>query len=234
MPMFRLKQFNINDDNCTMRVGTDAILLGCWVEPAGAATILDIGTGSGLIALMLAQKSDAAIDAIDIDETSIRQAQENIRRSPWPDRVKAYHVSLQAFVTSYQACYDLVVSNPPFYTNFYKGADKKKNVARHTDLLSYETLAYAASQLLRPGGRCCLILPYNESTRFRELALQKGFHLNRCLLIRPKVNKEVNRIIMEFSQMRKELRSEKLVIRYPDNSYTREYMNFTSPYYLDF
>jgi tRNA1Val (adenine37-N6)-methyltransferase len=234
MPLFRLKQFNINDANCTMRVGTDAVLLGCWVETTGAGTILDIGTGSGLIALMLAQKSDAAIDAIDIDETSIRQAQENIRQSPWPERIKAYHVSLQVFTTSHEDCYDLVVSNPPFYTNFYKAADKKKNVARHTDLLTYETLARAASQLLRPGGRCCLILPYNESMRFRELALQKGLHLNRYLLIRPKVNKEVNRIIMEFSATRKESRSEELIIRHTDDSYTREYMTFTSPYYLDF
>jgi tRNA1Val (adenine37-N6)-methyltransferase len=236
MPLFRLKQFSISDDQCTMPIGSDVILLGCAVDAETAGRVLDIGTGSGVLVIMIAQKSGAQIDGIDIHEPSIQQALENVRNCPWHDRIRVYHSSLQEFKLAHPGEYDLIVSNPPFYTNSLKGLDKKKNLARHADTLTYEELIVASDYMLKSGGRFSLILPYHISKRFKELALLNGLYCNKNLLIRPKADKDVNRIIMEFGTTRKHLAtiSTELVIRHEDDTYTREYMEFTREYYLNF
>jgi tRNA1Val (adenine37-N6)-methyltransferase len=236
MPLFRLKQFSINDDNCTMPIGSDAILLGCAVDAEATGCVLDIGTGSGIIAIMIAQKFGAMIDGIDIDLQSIQMARENVRNCPWTDRISVYHSSLQEFKIVHPGAYGLVISNPPFNTNSLKSPDKKKNLARHADTLTYEELIVASGYMLRPDGRLSLILPYHLSNRFKELALLNGLYCNKNLLIRPKSNKAVNRIIMEFGKTRKYpvTSSTELVIRNENDIYTREYMEFTGDYYLNF
>jgi tRNA1Val (adenine37-N6)-methyltransferase len=134
---FRFKQFMVEDDLCTMRIGTDAILLGAWAEPGQAKSILEIGTGCGVISLMLAQKSDARIVAIDIDEDSVKQARYNFTRSSWSDNLQAQMVSLQDHASASERQYDLIITNPPFFTGSLKSPDEKKNRAKHSSDLSH-------------------------------------------------------------------------------------------------
>ena len=149
-----------------MKVGTDAVLLGSWVDPKSAEHILDIGTGTGLIALMLAQKSPAEIDAVDIDENACRQAEENFNSSPWAGRVHIFHQSFQEFSTTTKLQYDLVVSNPPYFHHASKPPEEARLNARHNDQLSFIELAEGVKKILNSSGRFCLILPSKEGFEF--------------------------------------------------------------------
>src|SRR5436190_6902240 len=137
---FRFKQFTIHQDKCAMKVGTDSVLLGSWVDTAQATDILDIGTGSGIIALMLAQKSFAQIDAIDVDGNACEQAEENFKSSPWMDRLHVIHQSFQDYATGTEKKYDLIVSNPPYFQDAFKPAEESKLKAKHGDLLCFAEL----------------------------------------------------------------------------------------------
>ena len=163
---FQFKQFYVRHDKCAMKVGTDGVLLGCEAPlPDYPSHVLDVGTGSGLVALMMAQqKSQAQIDAIDIDPFAVEQAKENFAASPWSDRLHAYHSSLQEWQKVNDKCsngnyYDLIVSNPPYFRNSLKNPDKARQLARHTDTLSYEDLLIHSTRLLKPEGVLTLILP---------------------------------------------------------------------------
>ena len=181
---FRFRQFTIHQDKCAMKVGTDAVLLGSWVDPKNAHQILDIGTGTGLIALMLAQKSSAEIDAIDIDESACQQAKENFRISPWFSRVKIYHHSLQGFSETSEKKYDLIVSNPPYFHHASKPPEEARLNARHNDQLSFSELIAGVKKLLTDNGRFCLILPCKEGTEFIDLAQMSGLFCHEMMRIK--------------------------------------------------
>ncbi|MFM2293328.1 MAG: hypothetical protein RIS29_3141, partial [Bacteroidota bacterium] len=150
-PFFRFKQFTVFHDRCAMKVGIDGVLLGCWTNVADTSMVLDIGTGTGLIALMIAQRTDAHIDAIDIDEGAFEQAMINVQASPWSSRLNVVLSSLQDFVSDKK--YDLIVSNPPYFINSLKNPDEQRTTARHTDSLTHEELIDQCIPKLTEGGR---------------------------------------------------------------------------------
>lgn len=182
---FRFKQFYIEDNKCAMKVGTDGVLLGAWC-PKGTR-ILDVGTGSGLIARMLMQRCpEAHIDAIDIDPDAAEQAREN--------GVNAYCSSLQ----DWQGSYDLIVSNPPYFQNSLKNPDKGREMARHTDTLSYAELIQHSARLLQEGGRLALILPAEAENEMREIAARYSLYCTRATRVYSKETKPVRRVLLSF------------------------------------
>ena len=182
---FRFKQFYIEDNKCAMKVGTDGVLLGAWC-PKGTR-ILDVGTGSGLIARMLMQRyPEAEVEGIDIDEAAVEQAREN--------GVKAYCSSLQ----NWQGSYDLIVSNPPYFQNSLKNPDKGREMARHTDTLSYAELIQHSARLLQEGGRLALILPAEAENEMREIAARYSLYCTRATRVYSKETKPVRRVLLSF------------------------------------
>ncbi len=229
---FQFKQFKVEDDQSAMKVGTDGVLLGAWIETKNARQILDIGTGSGLIALMMAQKSKAQINAIDIDKQSAKQAQSNFQKSPWKAQLNAEHISLQEFCKNATQKYDLIVSNPPFFVNSLKSPSNNKNRSKHTDELTYEELVHGITNFLTSKGRACLILPYAESKLFVNIALVENIYLNKRLKIRPKATKEINRVLMEFSFHKTKLKENEIYLREENNKFSEDYDSLCKNYYL--
>lgn len=218
-----------------MRTGTDAILLGAWSDPVKSKSILEIGTGCGVISLMLAQKSQAQITSIDIDPESIVQAECNFRNSPWKERLKAVNVSLQEFISSSDKKFDLIITNPPFFIDSLKSPHEKKNRAKHSSDLSQQELIEGVKHFLEPQGSFLLILPAAENERFSGLAAESGLFLQQELKVKPKAGKAVNRILSRFGfQQGVQPVVEELVIRDSDNSFTRDYIGFTKEYHIGF
>lgn len=233
---FEFKQFRIKQDRCAMKVSTDAVLLGAWVNPNGSAEILDIGTGTGIIALMLAQKSKAKVLAIDIDLDSTEQAGINVAESPFSSQIQVRHISLQELAKEDELKFDLIVSNPPFFSDSLQSSDEGRKVARHGVQLSFEDLLNGVKKLLRPRGKFCLILPKQEALQFRELAKGKGLYLSKLLRVRTRADKETEkRQLMQFEFKESEFSESTLVIE-ADNqrNYTEEYKALTRDYYLQF
>jgi len=232
---FRFKQFSIDDSLCAMKVGVDAVLLGASINVNNAKTILDIGTGTGIIALMLAQKSKALIDAVEIDNDAYEQAKINIDNAPWQSRMKVHHCSIQDYCLSSNSKYDLIVSNPPFFINSFKAPDANRQIARHTDLLSQEDLISSVIHFLAKDGRFCLILPYNEAILFKNKAANHLLYCNKTTYVQPKENKSSHRLLMEYSFNNKNLMENKLVIEEAQrHHYTDAYKELTKDYYLAF
>jgi tRNA1Val (adenine37-N6)-methyltransferase len=230
---FRFKQFIVEDDHSTMRIGTDAILLGAWAEPGPAKSILEIGTGCGVISLMLAQKSDARIDAIDIDEESVKQAESNFLQSPWSEKLHAHSISLQDFISTSKQKYDLIFTNPPFFIDSLPSKDARKNRARHTTNLSQKDLINGVVHLLKDDGSFLVILPAEEGRKFTALVETAGLSIQKQMKVRPKAGKPVNRIMSGFGfQPCVAPYFKELVIRNEDNTFTKEYISFTLPYYF--
>lgn len=182
-----------------MKVGIDGVLLGAWANVENCDSILDIGTGTGLIALMLAQRSHATIDAIDIDGNAILQAKENIENSPWEQRISTQKIALQELTTNCPNRYDLIVSNPPYFVNSTKTPLENRTAARHTDSLSHEELVQHAKLLLKPTGRLCIILPLIEGFQCIEYASKTGLYCNKQVTVYPKPSALAKRLLLEFS-----------------------------------
>ncbi len=234
MRVFRFKQFSISDENSLMKVGTDSVLLGAWINES-PAKILDIGTGSGLLSVMLAHKTNAIIDAIEIDNPSSKQASENTALCKMTDRITVHNLSFNSFLQSSPASYDLIVTNPPYFTDSLKSDDKQKNLWRHNDTLTHESLLHGVSKLLSADGNFYLILPYNEYNAFINKALTESLYLNEQINIVPKEGKPENRVLLKMSKHKSSKRSEStLTIRLSDNSFAQEYKTFTKDYYLEF
>jgi tRNA1Val (adenine37-N6)-methyltransferase len=230
---FRFKQFTINQDRCAMKVGTDGVLLGAWVKVNGAKRILDIGTGTGLIALMLAQKSDAIIDAIDIDKDAFEQAKKNVANSKWHNRIHVLHSSLQEFSASLKDKYDLIVSNPPFFSDAYKAGTEARNIARHTDeTLSFDDLISGVKKLLMPVGKFCVILPFKEGNDFIEKSRANDLHIQKLTRVKTKSDKQQKRLMIEFRFQKTNPVEDDIVIQEEDLSFTREYIELTKDYFL--
>jgi tRNA1Val (adenine37-N6)-methyltransferase len=231
--IFQFKKFAIQQERCAMKVGTDGVLLGAWVRVPNEGKILDIGTGTGLIALMMAQRTDAFIDAIDIDFSAFEQASENVQSSPWNDHVRVLHSSLNDFKPGYR--YDLIVSNPPYFIDSYAASDEARNLARSASAsLSYEDLLFGVGRLLTNTGKFSAILPYKEGQYFRELAEQSGLICIKLSKVKTGRDKPFKRVLMEFSRREEEFQEEELVIHFDNREFTEEYKKLTSDYYMAF
>ncbi|HMQ89268.1 MAG TPA: methyltransferase [Flavilitoribacter sp.] len=235
MSNFRFKEFEIGQDRCAMKVGTDGVLLGAWVDAAGAERILDIGTGTGLIALMLAQKSAAArITGIDIDPSATVQALENVRASPWSDRIAVIQVSAQEFGRAQGREFDLIVSNPPYFDKALLSADQGRNRVRHTIDLSYGDLVKAVDGLLADEGRFYVILPARAAEGFCRIGRYFGVHCTGMLKISTKSGKPVSRVILEFRRQESIAWEEELTIQGDhDSRWSEAYRKLTAPFYLN-
>jgi len=229
--VFHFRQFTVQQDKCAMKVGTDAVLLGSWVKTNQSRYILDIGTGTGLIALMLAQKSAAYIDAVDIDETAVEQARMNFSASPWNDRLTVTHMSFQSFSESTTKKYDLVVTNPPYFHHASKPAEEARLNARHDVQLSFEALICGVKKVLSDDGRLCIILPFKEALEFMDMAQSKGLFCHEMMRVRTKADKTEKRMMMEFSTQFGLLNESEMVIQDDCNSYTEEYIEMTKDFF---
>ena len=233
--MFQFKQFSVEQDRCAMKIGTDGVLLGAWTPiPDNIFSVLDVGAGTGIIALMLAQRSTAEqIDALEIDEEAYEQAVENFENSPWSDRLFCFHAGLDEFVEEPEDEYDLIISNPPFYTEDYKTENEQRDLARFADAMPFEDLVEAADLLLSENGIFSAIIPYKEEEKF--IALAKDFDLFPMKITRVKgtPTTEIKRSLLAFSRhISENFPVDELVIETSRHIYTEEYIALTKDFYL--
>lgn len=229
---FHFKHFSLYHHRSTMKVGTDAILLGSWVEVKSEDMALDIGTGCGLLPLMLSQKGVSLVDAVDIDTASIEEASINFKASQWREQLKAYCVDINRFEPNCR--YDLIVSNPPYFNRFSKCESERKSRARHNDMtLSYGLLCASVRRLLKPYGRFALVLPVSASTAFLKEAGNNGLFLQKRMTIIPIEGREPNRLNMEFGLFKSDaIQEEVFVIRNADKQFTQQYRELLKDFYL--
>lgn len=241
---FRFKQFAVWHNQCAMKVGTDGVLLGAWAAPAGesgkeesvtsaALKILDVGTGSGVIALMLAQRfPNSCIEGIDIDEASVLQAEWNVMKSIFSERIaikKKDYRDIEQFCNRY----DLIVSNPPFYKEDTLGGNVARDTARHTSFLSFETLISNTAKLLLPSGMFCVIIPHQSAADFISACVQEKLYLVRRMDIKPTSQKAPNRTLLAFSpSVQKDVKTQLLTLYDAENHRTEEYADMTKDFYL--
>jgi len=230
---FQFKQFTVYHDLCAMKVGTDGVLLGAWAPAETATKILDIGTGSGLIALMLAQRSQAAITAIDIDEGAIRQTNINFRQSPWNSRMRVIAASLQEFSLQSPGTFDLIVSNPPYFVNALKSGQSSRDHARHTDTLPLKTLIHCTAQLLSTSGKASFVFPADGADQLEDIAWEEHLFLNNRTDVSNNEGGKPKRILMTFSFSRESVVRERLTLRDINNEYTNALKALCGDYYLD-
>ena len=231
---FFFKKFALFHHRSTMKIGTDAILLARWVDVSDNDEVLDIGTGCGLIPLMLAQKGIKSVDAVEIDSDSYEEAAQNFSNSAWKSQISAIHADVKDYAVQSLKKYDLIVSNPPFFFGDNIPEKAKKGLARHTNTLSYNDLLISVKKLLKPEGRFALVLPARESRTFLKDAENHGFYLQKEMKIVPIEGKEPNRINMQLVVNHVDnVESETFVLRTTDHSFTKYYKDFLKDYYLD-
>jgi tRNA1Val (adenine37-N6)-methyltransferase len=232
MSRFHFKHFSLCHDRSTMKVGTDAVLLGAWVDVKPTDWVLDIGTGCGVLPLMLAQKGIGKVHAVDLDEASALEAAENFQASQWSRQLFAFHADIRRFTM--QCAYDLIISNPPFFINSFKCDANRRNQARHTDTsLTFNDLISSVRRLLKPEGRFALVLPERESQEFLRLAEKANLFLFRKENIIPIEGKTPNRVNLELRYGKPEtVQVSDLIIRREDGSFTDNYLERVKDYYL--
>ena len=229
---FHFKHFSLFHHRSTMKVGTDAILLGRWTDVKPTDVVLDIGTGCGLLPLMLSQKGVAHVDAVDIDKASVEEAAINFEASQWREHLNAYHSDIVDYQSEEK--YDLIVSNPPFFNRFSKCDSERKSRARHNDAgLTYATICREVCRLMKPEGRFALVLPVDVVTEFLDTAARYSLYLHKRMTIVPIAGKEPNRVNLELGSGKPEIVSEEtFVIRDADKRFTSQYNKFLKDYYL--
>jgi len=231
---FNFKQFTIYQDKSSFKVGTDGVLLGASADVAGAKNILDIGSGTGLIAIMIAQRCDAEIEAIEPDHDSYLQAFDNINLCKWSSRIKIIETSLQNYYPDNKK-FDLIVSNPPYFIDSMQSPDPRKSAARHNNTLNFEDLLEGVSRLLNEGGWFQLIMPYVEGNIFIAEAQKFDLYCNSILKIRPLPTAEIRRLILTFGRQRLKTVEKFLTIeRGKRHEFTEDYINLTKDFYLKF
>ena len=218
-----------------MKLGTDAVVLGAYVNPQKAKNILDIGTGTGILSLMMAQKSDAIIQAIEIDEMAAIEAEFNFKQSKWAEQLSLFKGSIQGYASSYGAeKFDLIITNPPYFVagNQFEIEEEKRRTARHTHTLSFDELATIMAELLHEDGTIAMVLPVQEAELFIQIAEVHQLFPKEILQVYPKKSKPFNRLVMLFSKQKQNITQQELVIYHEDNSYTNEYYELTKDFYL--
>ncbi len=234
-PYFHFKQFTIYHDKCAMKVGTDGVILGAWTNVDNTLEILDVGTGTGLIAIMLAQRSKANIDAVEVDENAFSQSGENIQGCPWPERIHLIKSSFQEYSCVCGKAYDLIVSNPPYFKNQYRPSEKSRATARHDDSLSLMDLVFHADIILKPDGIISVIIPAESIDGYNEFLNQKSLFIQRILYVMPSPGKPVKRILVEAGRKKATITKGFLAIESGRrHHFTKEYIDLTREFYLAF
>ncbi|PKB17045.1 tRNA1(Val) (adenine(37)-N6)-methyltransferase [Flavobacterium sp. 5] len=235
MSKFQFKQFSIEQDRCAMKIGTDGVLLGAWT-PINNQTfsILDIGTGTGIIALMLAQRSSAEqIDALEIEENAFEQATDNFENSPWNDRLFCFHAGLDEFVEDPEDEYDLIISNPPFYSEDYKSNDDQRDLARFQDSMPFGQLIEAADLLLSENGIFSVIIPFKEEENFIAIAKEYELYPIKITRVKGTPTTEIKRSLLAFNRKENHhFHIDELTIETERHIYTPEYIELTKDFYL--
>lgn len=232
-PFFKFKRFTVYHDRCAMKVGTDGVLLGAWADVQNARCILDVGTGTGLIALMLAQRSEASIHAVDVDTDAVEQARENVKNSPWADRIDVCLQDIKSFPAVCSKRFDLIVSNPPYFTEAVKCPESRRNAARHTDGLSFSDLLNSVSALLADEGAFSVILPAEAATEFIAQAIRVGLYLTRQVWIHTKPQAVPKRVLMTFKKCSNSVvQAEHLTVEIERHVYSPEFSALVKDYYL--
>lgn len=234
---FKFKQFTVWHDKCGMKVGTDGVLLGAWADVDGVKNVLDVGAGTGLIALMIAQRNAGCkIDAVEIEYDAFGQTKENFLQSPWSERLNCINLPVQDFCKDCTKQYDLIVSNPPFFTTIIKAPDEKRAMARHADTLPFADLLKVASQLLNDRGKLAVVLPVEMRSGFLTETIKNNFWVHRQTMVRPFPDKSPVRVLIEASKNKIEnIKLDELTIREsPGGNYTSEFRLLTKDFYLAF
>jgi tRNA1Val (adenine37-N6)-methyltransferase len=232
--VFQFKQFSIQQDRCAMKVGTDSVLLGAWCPiENNPFSVFDIGAGTGILSLMIAQRSNAEqIDAIEIDEEAYEQCVENFENSPWSDRLFCFHAGLDEFVEEPEDEYDLIISNPPFYTDDYKSENTARDIARFEDALPFEDLLEAADLLLSEKGIFSVIIPFKEEQKFVDLAIHFELYPFKITRVKGTPTTEIKRSLLAFSRIEKAILTDELIIETARHQYTEDYIALTKDFYL--
>jgi tRNA1Val (adenine37-N6)-methyltransferase len=231
---FNFKQFSISQDKSAFKVGTDGVLLGAGADISGVSSILDIGCGTGLISIMLAQRCTAEITAIEPDKDSCLQAVGNVADCPWNERIKVLNTDLQSFNPGEEK-FDLIITNPPFFTDSLKNPDQRKSAARHSDSLTSDEILTGVVKFMKEEGSLQLILPYAEGNIFIAEASRYGLYCNSILKIRPLPSSDIRRLILKFSKIQRKPVESFLTIEHGKrHEFTQEYINLTKDFYLKF
>jgi len=229
---FQFKQFRIEQEHCAMKVSTDACIQGGWTPiESDVKNILDIGAGTGLLSLMLAQRTNKClIDAIELDEDAAKQTQENFKNSPWNERLHCIHADAKTFL--FDKKYDLIICNPPFFKNSLLGDDAKRNQARHTLSFSLEDLTNVIDVNLCDNGFASVLLPVTEQKQWMKLLYKNAFTVSHQLNIHPSKGKAANRIITVCSRKVFTTSHKDLFIRNEENNYSEDFEKLMRPFYL--
>ncbi|MDR1723622.1 MAG: methyltransferase [Tannerella sp.] len=229
---FQFKKFTIRQDRCAMKAGTDGVLLGAWASAPGDCRILDVGAGTGLVALMLAQRFEqAVIDAIEIDEDAYYQSIDNIAQSPFKNNINVVKGDFLKYFTATK--YDLIVSNPPYFDRALKSPDKKRTAARHNDLLPLKSLIEQTMLMLTEEGRIALILPTQLSDNMDFIIASHGLFVTRYTKVIPVEGARPKRFLIEISTKSMPLRQTELTLMTKDRRMTPQYAELTGDFYLD-
>ena len=231
---FQFKQFTIHHERCAMKVGTDGVLLGAWVPLPDEGCVLDVGTGTGLIALMVAQRAkDVHVLGIDIDEASVTQAVENVQASPFADRVEIRCQSLQQLAQdeTQAHAFNAIVCNPPFFEDALLPPDRQRSQARHTTTLPFDTLVHCARQLLCPSGTFSVIIPTASFDDFRRLCFVEGLYLKASINVQTTANKAPKRVMVSFADNAQQPTSDTLILT-EEGARSEDYRRLTRDFYL--
>ncbi len=231
---FTFKQFSVNQDRCAMKIGTDGVLLGAWTPLFNNPyNLLDIGAGTGILSLMLAQRSNLEqIDAIEIDEGAYEQCVENFEASPWSDRLFCFHAGLDEFVDDPEDEYDLIISNPPFYTDTFKSENTQRDIARFEDALPFEELIEAAALLLSDNGIFSVIIPFKEEKKFVAMCEELELFPLKITRVKGTPTAEIKRSLLAFTRIQQTPIIDELTVEISRHQYTPEYIALTQDFYL--